>query len=97
MTTIKINNVDYDTDKLSDEAKAQLVSLQYCDQELARLQAKSAALQTARIAYGKALQSELPAMPTGDTLKFDWFKKPTSSLSLPLDTVGRKVQFMRSK
>ncbi len=29
MTTIKIDNVDYDTDKLSDEAKAQLVSLQF--------------------------------------------------------------------
>jgi hypothetical protein len=26
MPTIKINNVDYDTDKLSDEAKAQLVT-----------------------------------------------------------------------
>ena len=43
MTTLKTNNVDYDTDKLSDEAKAQLVSLQFCDQELARLQAQAAA------------------------------------------------------
>ena len=39
MTTINIDNVEYDTDKLSDEAMAQLVSLQFCDQELARLQA----------------------------------------------------------
>jgi len=31
MTPIKIDNVDYDTDKLSDDAKAQLVSLQFCD------------------------------------------------------------------
>ena len=71
MPTIKIDNVGYDTDKLSDEAKAQLVSLQFCDQELARLQAQSAALQTARIAYAKALQSALPVMPTSDTLKFN--------------------------
>jgi len=71
MPTIKIDNVDYDTDKLSDEAKAQLVSLQFCDQELARLQAKTAAYQTARIAYSKALQSALPAMPAGDTLKLN--------------------------
>jgi hypothetical protein len=28
MTTINIDNIEYDTDKLSDEAKAQLVSLQ---------------------------------------------------------------------
>jgi hypothetical protein len=71
MTTIKIDNVEYDTDKLSDDAKAQLVSLQFCDQELQRLQAQSAAYQTARMAYAKALQSALPAMPTSDTLKFN--------------------------
>jgi len=71
MPTIKIDNVDYDTDKLSDEAKAQLISLQFCDQELQRLQAQTAAIQTARMAYAKALQSELPAMPASDTLKFN--------------------------
>ena len=63
MTTIKIENVDYDTDKLSDDAKAQLVSLQFCDQELARLQAQAAAIQTARMAYAKALQAALPTAP----------------------------------
>ena len=71
MTTINIDNVEYDTDKLSDDAKAQLISLQFCDQELQRLQAQSVALQTARMAYAKALQSALPAMPLGDTLKFN--------------------------
>ena len=70
MTTINIDNVDYDTDKLSDEAKAQLVSLQFCDQELQRLQAQAAAYQTARMAYAKALQAALPSAPIGDTLKF---------------------------
>ena len=58
LTTIKIDHADYDTGKLSDEAKAQLVSLQFCDQELARLQAQAAAYQTARMAYAKALQSD---------------------------------------
>ena len=60
MTTINIDNIEYDTDKLSDEAKAQLVSLQFCDQELARLQAQAAAYQTARMAYAKALKEALP-------------------------------------
>lgn len=69
MPTITIDNVNYETEKLSDEAKAQLVSLQFCDQELARLQAQAAALQTARIAYSRALQAALPALPEGDTLK----------------------------
>ncbi len=60
MAKISIDNIDYDTDKLSDEAKAQLLSIQFVDQELARLQAQTAALQTARIAYGNALKSALP-------------------------------------
>ncbi len=71
MPTIKIDNVDYDSDKLSDKAKAQLVSLQFCDQELARLQAQSAAYQTARMAYVKVLQAALQTAPVGDTLKFN--------------------------
>ena len=71
MPIIKIDNIDYETDKLSDEAKAQLVSLQFCDQELARLQAQAAAIQTARIAYAKALQAALPTAPVSDTLKFN--------------------------
>jgi hypothetical protein len=71
MPIIKINNVDYDTDKFSNKAKAQLINMQFCDQELVRLQAQSAAIQTARMAYAKALQSALPAMPASDTLKFN--------------------------
>jgi len=71
MPSIKIDNVDYDTDKLSDEAKAQLISLQFCDQELQRLQAQAAAYQTARMAYAKALQAALPTTTIGDTIKFN--------------------------
>ena len=71
MPIIKINNIDYDSDKLSDEAKAQLASIQFCDQELQRLQAQAAAIQTARMAYSKALQAALPSVPAGDTLKFN--------------------------
>lgn len=70
MPNIKIDNVDYDTTNLSDDAKAQLVSLQFCDQELARLQAQTAAMQTARMAYAKALQAALPTLGASDTIKF---------------------------
>lgn len=59
MATIKIDDNEYDVDALSDESKAQLVSLRYVDSELARLQAQAAALQTARIAYGRALKQAL--------------------------------------
>ena len=70
MPTITIDNTAYELDSLSNEAKAQLASLQFVDAELARLQAQAAALQTARMAYAKALQESLPKAPAGDTVKF---------------------------
>jgi len=75
MPTIKIDNLDYDTEKLSNEAKAQLISMQFCDQELQRLQAQAAAYQTARQAYAKALQAALPTpleqAQASETLQFN--------------------------
>ena len=69
MSTITIDNKPYELDNLSEEVKAQLVSLQFVDAELVRLQAQAAALQTARMAYAKALQAALPALPQSDTVK----------------------------
>jgi DNA repair ATPase RecN len=68
MTTISINNKQYELESLSDEVKAQLDSIQFVDTELVRLQAKAAALQTARIAYSKALEAALPVIGGSDTL-----------------------------
>ena len=61
MPTIKIDEKEYDLDQLSDEAKAQLMSLQFVDAELQRLNAQAAVLQTARAAYSKALNEALAA------------------------------------
>lgn len=69
MPTITIDNKSYDLDQLSKEAKAQLSSLQFVDAELARLQAQTATLQTARMAYARALQAALPVIGGGDTVK----------------------------
>jgi len=75
MASIKIDNIDYEVESLSSEAKAQLQSLQFCDAELARLQAQAAVLQTARGAYSKRLQAELPSQleqaQADETLKFN--------------------------
>ena len=71
MNTIKIDNVEYDLDKLSNEAKTQLVSMQFCDQELQRLQAQAAAYQTARMAYAKALNEALPGPAMGEKISFN--------------------------
>lgn len=59
MTKITIDNKDYEIESLSEDARAQLASLQYVDAELARLQAQLAAMQTARNAYASALNGLL--------------------------------------
>jgi hypothetical protein len=69
MPILKIDNKDYDLDTLSDECKAQLASIQFVEQELARLQAQAAALQTAKAAYLQALKSSLPVIGASDTIK----------------------------
>lgn len=61
MATIKIDEKEYDTDKLSDAAKGHIASINFVDGELARLQAKAAALQTARVAYSLELKKLLEA------------------------------------
>jgi hypothetical protein len=60
--TVTIDDKDYNLDKLSEEAKNQLVSLQYVDQELQKLNVQAAVLQTARMAYAQALKDALPLM-----------------------------------
>ena len=59
MPNIKIDGTEYDIDELSDEAKAQVASLNFVDQELVRLTAQIAAMQTARNTYGRALNEIL--------------------------------------
>ena len=82
MATITIDDKEYDVDTFSDETKAQLASLQYVDSELARLQARASALQTARMAYGRALkqtledgkapeEEEVSIEGLGDSIQFD--------------------------
>lgn len=71
MPIIKIDEKDYELDQLSEEAKAQLASLQFVDAELGRLQFQMAAMQTARNAYANALQKALPVLPEGETFKFN--------------------------
>ena len=57
--TIEIDGKKYSIDDLSEEARAQLVSLRVVDQEIIRLQHQMAIAQTARLAYGRALNQHL--------------------------------------
>jgi hypothetical protein len=69
MTTVTIDNKEYSLETLSDECKAQLASIQYCDQEIARLQVKAAVILTAKNNYIQALEKSLPVLGGSDTIK----------------------------
>ncbi|MGZ5017162.1 MAG: hypothetical protein ACXV8U_15395 [Methylobacter sp.] len=66
MTTIKIDNKEYELESLSEHARSQLQMLQVTDQEIARLQLQLAIAQTARNAYAKALNEALAEKPAAD-------------------------------
>lgn len=61
MATVTIDGKEYDSDKLSDATKTQLMNLSFVDSELRRLQAQAAVLETARQVYGRALRESLDA------------------------------------
>lgn len=60
MATLNFDNVQYDLDTLSVEAKGHLGSLQFIDAEIQKLQAQLAVYQTARAAYLNGLKASLP-------------------------------------
>lgn len=60
MPLIKIDEIEYEFDNLSQEVKNHLANLQFVDAELARLNAQAAVFQTARNAYSQALKELLP-------------------------------------
>ena len=53
--TITIDDKDYNLDDLSDECKAEIQSLQFCEGEIARLNAQLAVAGTAKMGYQRAL------------------------------------------
>ena len=57
--TIKIDGTDYNLDDLSDQAKAQLANIRFCDEQLIQLHNEWAVADTARIGYSNALKGEL--------------------------------------
>ena len=69
MAKITINNVDYDTDNLSEQAKQQLQMLVLTDSEIKRLQGQLAIAQTAKNAYAQALAQAVLSTPQSDTIK----------------------------
>jgi len=67
-SSITIDGKEYVLDKLSDNARAQIVNLRVTDQEIARLQTQLAIVQTARAAYAQVLAAELKFKTKGHPL-----------------------------
>ena len=65
MAKIKIDDVEYDTDDMSDNAKAQVASLQFNEAHMNRLRNELAIADTAKIAYVNALKRELESSDKG--------------------------------
>mgnify|MGYP006097265937 CR=1 FL=1 len=59
MAKVTIDDTEYETDDMSENAQAQLISLQFANSEIQRTQAKLAAMQTAANAYSIALGTAL--------------------------------------
>lgn len=59
MPKITVDGIDYQTEDLSVNGKAQLASLQFLEAQMKRLQSEIAVYQTARNAYVAALKAEL--------------------------------------
>ena len=59
MPQITVDGIEYNTEDLSDNGKAQLASLQFLEVQLKKIKSEIAVYQTARTSYAKALKAEL--------------------------------------
>ena len=67
MPKINVDGIDYNTEDLSDNGKAQLASLQFLEVQLKKIQGEIAVYQTARNSYIAALKAELEKQELADT------------------------------
>jgi phage host-nuclease inhibitor protein Gam len=59
MPKITIDGIEYNTEDLTENGKAQLASLQFLEVQMKKLKSEIAVYQTARSAYINALKSDL--------------------------------------
>ena len=59
MPNITVDGIEYNTEDLTDNGKAQLASLQFLEVQMNKLKNELAVYQTARAAYVTALKAEL--------------------------------------
>jgi hypothetical protein len=66
MPKITIDGIEYNTEDLSDNGKAQLASLQFLEAQMNKIKSEIAVYQTAQISYKQALKAELSKEREGE-------------------------------
>lgn len=61
MPKITVDGIDYNTEDLTENGKAQLASLQFLEAQMNKIKSEIAVYQTARVSYVNALKVELEA------------------------------------
>ena len=61
MPKITVDGIEYNTEDLTENGKAQLASLQFLEAQMNKLKSEIAVYQTARNSYVTALKAELGA------------------------------------
>ena len=64
MPKITVDGIEYNTEDLSENGKAQLASLQFLEVQMAKIKSEIAVYQTARNSYLSVLKSELEEKKT---------------------------------
>lgn len=59
MPLITIDGIEYNTEDLTENGKAQVASLQFLEVQMNKLKSEIAVYQTARSSYASALKAEL--------------------------------------
>ena len=59
MPKITIDDIDYNTEDLTENGKAQLASLQFLEGQMQKIRREMAVYQTAQVAYAQALKAEI--------------------------------------
>lgn len=59
MPKITVDGIEYNTEDLTENGKAQLASLQFLEVQMGKIKSEIAVYQTARNSYAAALKAEL--------------------------------------
>jgi hypothetical protein len=59
MPKITVDGMEYNTEDLSDNAKAQIASLKFLEAQMAKIKSEIAVYETAKSTYIQALKAEL--------------------------------------